>query len=920
MRGDIVAFDLETTGLSVSDDSIIEIGAVKMRDGEVIDEYGVLVNPGFVIPDEVTRITGIEQADIRHAPTLAQVLPDFIQFVGNAPVIAHNAAFDVGFMNRFGALKDNFSIDTVSLSSILLPTMPRYSLGSLTAHLGISLENAHRALDDARATGFLYWRLWEKLMGLPYALIQELTEASRPLNWAYLPIFEEILAVRENEQTETFTPLDVFKPLEGDYPAHKVGDDIRPLDLEQVDALFEPDGKLEQTLEHYEAREPQKIMAHSISEAFNSQYHTFIEAGTGTGKSLAYLIPAMLWAEQNEQRVVVSTNTINLQDQLIKKDIPAITNALDSSTRAVTIKGRGNYLCPRRLTAVRRRKPSNLDELQTLAKILIWMQDSDSGDKNEITLRGGEWYIWTRLSAQDEGCTIHRCATQMEGKCPFYKARKKAENAQVVVVNHALLISDAVSDNRVLPDYDYLVVDEAHQIEDAVTHGMSMKVDALTLLRRLTELGGVNRGVLGDLLKSVRDHIPAKQVMRLESFIQTVEDATQAMQAHIRRYFQGIVVFLEDTNSRNSFQVRITERQRHHGSFARIQDTWNQLDEFFDVFIGAMGILDSGFDRLSKYEIPSFDDHVSSVRAVAGFFGDVRQMMHAFTLEPDSNQIYWINVQQNPDFISLQMAPLHVGPLMEEHLWGKKQSIVMTSATLQSSGGFDFMKSRLYADDIDATALGSPFDYKESTLLYIPDDMPAPNAGGYQKMVERAVIEMASALNGRTLVLFTSYSQLRETASKVAPRLLLGGITVYDQATGGSRESLLESFKSTERAVLMGTKSFWEGVDIAGDDLSGLIIVKLPFAVPSDPVFASRSETYGNAFNQFAVPDAILRFRQGFGRLIRTQQDRGVVAVLDSRVINKGYGRFFLDALPDCTVQMGPLSNMGQHAKTWLNL
>jgi DNA polymerase-3 subunit epsilon/ATP-dependent DNA helicase DinG len=257
--------------------------------------------------------------------------------------------------------------------------------------------------------------------------------------------------------------------------------------------------------------------------------------------------------------------------------------------------------------------------------------------------------------------------------------------------------------------------------------------------------------------------------------------------------------------------------------------------------------------------------------------------------------------------------------MMEEFIWHSKDTVVVTSATLRTAGSFRFIRDRLYADDIQEEAVGSPFDYKQSTLVYIPEDIPAPNENGYQRHVEKGIIELAAELGGRVLALFTSYHQLRETAANISPRLALGNIEVYDQATGGSRETLLENFKSTEKAVLLGTRSFWEGVDIPGDDLVALVIVRLPFAVPSDPIFSARSSTYKDAFNEFAVPEAILRFRQGFGRLIRTRHDRGIVAVFDSRVINKNYGMKFLESLPDTSIKYGKLSELPRTATNWLN-
>jgi ATP-dependent DNA helicase DinG len=298
---------------------------------------------------------------------------------------------------------------------------------------------------------------------------------------------------------------------------------------------------------------------------------------------------------------------------------------------------------------------------------------------------------------------------------------------------------------------------------------------------------------------------------------------------------------------------------------------------------------------------------------------EIHAELKAFVTAPDANRIYWINNNPSVEWFSLQVAPLHVGPMMEQYIWNAKESVILTSATLRSAGDFAYLRDRLHANEAKELALDSPFNYKDSTLIFIPDDVPEPNQHGYQRAVEKGIIELAATLGGRVLALFTSYAQLRETAANISPRLALGNIAVYDQATGGPREALLDSFKSTEKAVMLGTRSFWEGVDIPGDDLVALVIVRLPFAVPNDPIFSARSATYSNAFNEYAVPDAMLRFRQGFGRLIRSRTDRGIVAIFDSRIVSKSYGLKFLESLPDATIRYGKLADIGNAADTWLN-
>jgi len=924
MHGELVAIDLETTGFDPASDAIIEVGMVRIKDGQILEEFTKLIDPGRQIPSEVSYLTGIQQEDVDGQLKLEAVLPGIQAFAGNAPLIGHNLAFDTSFLIRHGILQHNIELDTYDLASILIPTAPRYNLHSLSVLCGVPLDNAHRALDDARASALLYWALWQKALVLPADVLSEIYDASQELDWDTRNVFEAALRERGGQPSPARKLSAFFQPDPSTPKPLQANETTVLLDPKAVTDLIDENGPLARNIPGYEHRVQQIEMTGAIVEAFNQSRHIMIEAGTGTGKSIAYLVPSILWSTTNNERVVVSTYTLNLQDQLVLKDLPALRTALGMKFDFAMLKGRGNYVCPRRFEAARRRRPNSVDELRTLAKILVWLLDSRTGDKGEISLRGPlEYTLWQRLSAEDENCTLGRCEVAMGGACPFYKARKAAEAAHVVVINHALLIADAMTDNRALPDYQYLILDEGHNLEEAVTTALSFRLDETALKRRLADLGGPRRGLLGSLLNAIRGHASEREVGRVQQFIEIISEATGVMEIHISTLFKAVRHFLNETgagrNSDYSVQVRITEDLRAKPGFSGVQAAWSTLAEFFEAISEGMSRLTVALGKMSQVDIPDYDDLVNSAATASRYLEEVKAQLTAFAMQPDSNTIYWVTIGQDGDYLSIQSAPLHIGPMMEQYVWQSKEAVVMTSATLQTSGGFGFIRERLHAETVDTREVGSPFDYHDSTLVFIPNDFPEPSdRHRYQQEIDRGLIELATALEGRTLALFTSYTQLRQTAQAITPRLRLGGITVYDQSDGSSRQTLLDGFKSTEKAVLLGTRSFWEGVDIPGDSLSALVIVRLPFAVPTDPVFAARSDTYSNAFNSYALPDAILRFRQGFGRLIRTRTDRGIVAVFDSRIINKGYGTSFLDALPDCTVERGPLNTLPNAALKWL--
>ena len=698
------------------------------------------------------------------------------------------------------------------------------------------------------------------------------------------------------------------------------------MNADEAASFLEYGGPFSHYFEQYEFRTQQVEMLRSVTRAFSGGKHLLVEAGTGTGKSFAYLVPAALWSIKNNVRVVISTNTINLQDQLIKKDIPDLCQALNLDLRVAILKGRTNYLCPRRVEALRQRGPDSVDEMRVLAKILVWRQENDSGDRGEINLNGpAERDIWMRLSAEDEGCKAETCQIRSEGGCPFYRARQIAQSAHILVVNHALLLSDIASGNRVLPDYNYLIIDEGHHIEAATTSALSFRATQGDLIRLLRELGGASSGILGYLLTLLEDMLKPSDLAAFHQAIHRATDLLFQMDHHTRDFFAVIEDFLAEQRDGRPLtgygqQERIVPATRTSPVWTNVEMTWDEAHKTINLLLKLLDqIYRTGSEIAKEAKDEEYDDALTSLSDAYRRLAEVDSNLQGMVSTPKPDNIYWIEAQPGNNTIALNMAPLHVGPLMEQHLWHQKNSIILTSATLTTNEGFDYLRNRLNAADADEIQLGSPFDYENSALLYLVNDIPEPSdANGHQRAVEQALIRLSKATGGRLLALFTSYSQLRRTATNISPALSENGIIVYSQGEGASPNTLLESFREADKAVLLGTRSFWEGVDIPGDALSVLVVVKLPFDVPSEPIIAARSETFDDPFNEYQLPEAILRFRQGFGRLIRTQSDRGVVVILDKRIITKRYGRSFLDSLPTCKVQVGAMGDLPQSAVKWL--
>lgn len=926
----LVALDLETTGLDPTRDAILEIGVVRFRGQRVEAEWHSLVNPGRPIPAFITQLTGITDDMVAEAPRLQEILPELRDFVGDAPILGHNIQFDLDFLGHHDLFRLNQMLDTYDLASVLLPSAARYSLVGLAAALGVPVRESHRALDDAHTTRQVFLRLVDQAMALPLDIVEEIVRLGANVEWGAGWIFEEVYQARleaGEKPPARPTPLRPRVDLSGleAEPLEPVPNP-RSLDIEELAAILEPGGPLAASIAEYEHRPQQVTMLRAVAQALSESRHLLVEAGTGTGKSLAYLIPAFAWAAQNGHRVVISTNTINLQDQLIHKDIPDLAQALGWPLRAAVLKGRANYLCPRRLDALRRLGPRSADEMRVLAKVLVWLAQGGTGDRSELNLRGaGEAIAWSRICSDSQDCNADRCLHAPGGPCPYYAARLLAERAHIVIVNHALLLADVATGSRVLPEYDYLIVDEAHHLESATTSGLSFRVGQADVHRLLRDLDG-DGGLLGQIIAVARRELPANLASQVQEAVGGLRARVRDCRKDTDRFFEALAGFLQRQREDRPVgpygqQVRIVPGTRTLPAWSEVEVAWDRLREPLAEVVNELERLSEELAAAGERGLAGAEDLAVGVRAVGRGLAEVFDHLEHIVFDPDPNTIYWAEVRSGNGLVSLHAAPLEVGPLVERHLWHAKESVIMTSATLTTAGEFDYIRRRLNAYDADELALGSPFDYEGSTLLYLVNDIPEPAQGtAYQRALEQGLIRLCAATGGRTLVLFTSHAQLRRTARAIAPPLARQGIVVLEQSEGASRHALLETFRTTDQAVLLGTRSFWEGVDVPGPALSVLAIAKLPFDVPSDPIIAARAETYEAPFQQYTVPEAILRFRQGFGRLIRTASDRGVVVVFDRRVLSKTYGPAFIQSLPRCTLRQGPLAELPVAAARWLGL
>lgn len=720
------------------------------------------------------------------------------------------------------------------------------------------------------------------------------------------------------------------------------------IDAGEMTESLSPGGIVSKNLNGYEHRPEQLAMIAKVSEAFNNKKIAVIEAGTGVGKSLAYLIPAIHWATQNNERCVVSTNTINLQEQLIKKDIPFLKKALGIKFESVLVKGRGNYICLRKIQALETGQQElvpdeNSDEIQV---IIDWSKVTNDGSKSDLNFVPRS-AVWEDVCSESDSCLRSKC--EFFQKCFVTRARRQANKAHILVVNHHLLFSDlavqaAGADAAVLPRYDHIVFDEAHNIEDVATDyfGAGITRTGITrIMRRLhAQVENKTTGFLNVLIGKLRS-LYAKH--RLEEFKTAMERIEMELIPRIDIILQfndeimtslGQFAHEIDKSGQNEAKVRIN-------SAIRQTDDWHarvvpQFDNFIQLLNRFCTDLTSVIDqveyaniRLEKDILYTLVDLTTQRNRIKGIIDVIDQII----LNDDQKNVRWVEAQKRrttKDIVRLRIAPLEVAESMKELVYDNYKTMIMTSATLaiatqKGKSEFSYLANQIGLNLVERSRvltakIPAPFDYKKQAIVAIPLDVPNPDAGDFSSVISDAIYEAIKISEGRAFVLFTSYGLLYKVHQALEPKLAEMGVTALKQGQQ-NRHELLEQFKQDKTSVLFGTDSFWQGVDVEGDALENVIITKLPFKVPSEPIVEARVEAIerqgGNAFMDYSVPQAVIKLKQGFGRLIRKKTDIGSVFIFDKRIIEKFYGKIFLQSLPESRVVTGPLNVVFHEVKSF---
>ncbi|MFW6180264.1 MAG: helicase C-terminal domain-containing protein [Spirochaetota bacterium] len=688
------------------------------------------------------------------------------------------------------------------------------------------------------------------------------------------------------------------------------GREVSLLDAAALQELVGPGGPFKKADPAFEDREGQREMIGLVCEAFNRPSAVLVEAGTGIGKSLAYLLPAVHWALQNHEKVVVSTNTINLQEQLLHKDLPQLTGTLGLDASFVLMKGRGNYLCLNRFHEARQELNTLIEdeELEQFNAIQGWLGTAGEASLSELPFNPAP-DLWEKINAQAGTCLGAGCP--YFGECPLNRVRRRAARAHIIVTNHHYLLADAQvgPQGGLLPPFDRLILDEAHNLENAATSYFTRSLTLSMLLKVLGRLLGPRAGK--GYLVSLRSRglLGGGRFEDLAGGLQETRAAAVDVFAVLERFTAALQ---EEAGAPGGGVFELDQQLRGRPEWGRLEEGMG------DLYRAGTGLLNRLASLRDELEEGGEDRAVRQVEGFCGFLIEAVEHINRFLGEDDPVYVRWIEKRRESGIV---VSVVEVGDLLRELVFDRMKTLVLTSATLTVEGGFGFYRSRLRLDDeVSAACIPSSFDYDRQMLALIPDDLPAPDHPEFTAVLGRAVADMLEVTGGRAFVLFTSYRMMdrvyREVSSTATGCLLL-------KQGEGSRRFLLDRFKRETGAALFGTESFWEGVDAPGRALECVMITKLPFRVPTDPITRARSqrilEQGGNPFTDYYLPLAVIKMRQGVGRLIRSRNDRGVVVLFDGRVLARGYGRAFLGSLPTGSVRTGPYGELLEQARAFFS-
>lgn len=922
IEDDVIVLDTETTGLSCAENELIEISAARLRGREVVDRFDTFVHPNGLIPPEITELTSITNADVAHAPRAEEAVAALEEFVQGCPVIAHNATFDRSFIEsvKGGVRVSDIWIDSLALSRIALPRLSSHKLATMAELFGCAAVS-HRASDDVEALCGVWRILLCALTDLPGGLMRLLADMHPDVRWPYRPIFSFLAGER---QGETFS-LEAARAqvMQADAePDHIDADELPGLTMprrDEIELRYAPGGLVNDMYASYEPRAEQIVMASEVRDAFATSTHRVIEAGTGVGKSIAYLVPAAEAAKRNKITVGIATKSNNLTDQLMYQELPKLARELDGGLSFCALKGFDHYPCLLKLEslAAGREITTNRDPADTLTAIAVlyaFACQSPTGDLDSLGIR------WRSVNRADLTTSSRECA---RGNCHFFNrgcfvrcARRRAAKADIVVTNHSLLFRNVAADGKILPPIRHWIIDEAHSVEKEARRQWALSVSADESRMVFERLGGAQSGALGRLTHALASSDAATLFLGLGA--KAASSASRASLA-MAELFEAVREL-----SRNGKADGYADANIWIGPELRAHRGWEYFEPAARTAIDA---LDEAGKNLSSLAESVGAENPEMVIEVADGARRIKEMKSTLSLileGADEHYVYslQVNKARRAGGEALTAERMDIGEALAEQWLPEMHSVVFTSATVTVSNSFDHFNhsvglDRLPKGSFSCVQLESSYNFQENMAVVVAGDIPDPrDRDAYLAAMENLLVDVHMAMGGSTLTLFTNRRDMEDLYGRVEPRLSRQGLELACQLRGTSVKRLRDRFLSEESSSLFALKAFWEGFDASGATLRCVVIPKLPFANPTEPLSCERNVREERAWAKYSLPDAVLEVKQAAGRLIRTSTDRGVLVLADSRLLSKGYGKKFLSSLPS-QFQRIDAEQVGRYIKLW---
>ncbi len=912
--GTFVSFDLETTGLDPKTDFVIEFGAVKVVDGVAVERYQQFIKPPVRIPKFIQKLTGITDEMVADAPTFEEVVDDLYDFLGDHPLVAHNIFFDHNFLSVKrdaidGIPLKNTLLDTLSLVRTVRYDMINHKLGTAAEFYGLSKEGAHRADYDADLVADILLILVSEMKRVPKDVLKVLVDVMHgthlPNEVLYRNMLDWTASGREMGELDEYPRIPMPKKPN---IRHSTQEGAFP----DLDEIFSEEGLLSQRLEDYERRETQVSLTYDIQKAMQDDEFLMAEAGTGVGKSLAYTVPAVLTRHKlkEDEPILISCNTKNLQDQLFHKEIPFIQEELGLPVRALMLKGRNNYICKTKWQRAMRDIAWRFSrrEKEALQTLVLWAHETPTGDIDEHNgfHTGGHALVWSKLNSEPGFCTTHVCAHN--DYCYLGKLRQESAKSDIVVVNHSLLLADAAADHAILPAYQRLIVDEAHLLEKTAYQFFAAEFSYKSLRIQMDQLfyKGRTKSGMSIELRHLLVPIDEKQKNAITNQIDQLETDIQELDKTLLAFFTEF----KSTRAREVERATFTYKELYKSDkdiFAPVRGIWYSMITGLTALANLVREIEKSLDELEDDQLPGLGEISSRFNSWREMMTGTLAVMDGQAAADNPDLIYWFEIMPKSEVVAVKFVqvPLEIGKQMQDRVYEDLASAIFTSGTLNIDGSFNYLKQRLGLrghDRLKEKTYPSPFFYEDQARIFVPTFMGPQNAENYTIEVLFLLEKIWEAHPVGTMILFTSYTMLMNWQEELEDRIKGSGRRLLVQSSRTSRMDLINQFRKYPDSILLATDSFWQGVDIRGEALQLLVIAKLPFLVPSDPIVRANSDALKaageNDFMGYSVPEAAIKYKQGVGRLIRSTSDFGAILSLDERIFTKRYGDYFRNSTP----------------------